>query len=157
MEPCRRFSPHGLAVPSAGAWQGGVAVTRSCSRLWDTARRVEADGQVLRLDVQDEVLAGCPGGAGAAAPSGGLVPAVEAELDAAGRRRSCLGQAALLLARRVESDRDGGSAVAALVRQLGLTMEAALAGGRVAHSPSADTRDEIGATSPRPGARGARE
>jgi len=53
------------------------------------------------------------------------------------------GQAALLLAGRVESGRDGGSAVAALVRQLGLTMEAALAGGRVAHSPLEQMRAEL--------------
>ena len=78
-----------------------------------------------------------------AGPSGGLVAAVEAELDAAGRRGSVAGQAALLLAHRVESGRDGGSAVASLARQLVLTMGEALAGAHVPESPLQRIRDEL--------------
>ena len=112
-------------------------------RVWGAARRVEDGCQVLRLDVQDQVLAGCPGGAGPGCQVGRAGGGGGGRARRCGRRGSVAGQAALLLAGRVESGRDGGSAVAALVRQLGLTMEAALAGGRVAHSPLEQMRAEL--------------
>lgn len=57
----------------------------------------------------------------------GLLAATRAELDAAGRAGSHAGQAALLLAERVEFGENSGSAVAQMVRQLHDTMTRALA------------------------------
>lgn len=65
-----------------------------------------------------------------ALPSGGesLVAATEAELTRADVTSSALGQAALLLARRIEAGQDGGSAIASLVKQWQDTMARATAG-----------------------------
>lgn len=49
---------------------------------------------------------------------GGLLESVRAELSAAGVEASAAGQAALLLAERVEFGENSGSAVAQMVRQL---------------------------------------
>jgi hypothetical protein len=61
------------------------------------------------------------------------------ELEAAGRLQSVAGQAALVLAYRIGSRRETGSATAALAKQLHLTMTWALGGVAVA----ADPLDEI--------------
>lgn len=58
----------------------------------------------------------------------GLVAATRAELDAAGVAGSMAGQAALILAERVEFGQDSGSAVAQMVRQLHESLARALAG-----------------------------
>ena len=57
---------------------------------------------------------------------GGCVATVTAELTAAGMLDSHQGQAALLLARRMESGDDTGAALAQMVRQLRETMASAL-------------------------------
>lgn len=49
---------------------------------------------------------------------GGLLESVRAELSAAGAEASAAGQAALLLAERIEFGENSGSAVAQMVRQL---------------------------------------
>ena len=72
------------------------------------------------------------------APSG-LVSSTSAQLEAAGRLGSPMGQAALVLAARIESGHEHGSAVAALTRELRSTLEAALDGVR----PAADAVDEL--------------
>ena len=59
--------------------------------------------------------------------SAGLVAAVRAELDAAGVAGGSAGQAALLLASRIEFGENSGSAVAQLVRQLHDSLARALA------------------------------
>lgn len=56
----------------------------------------------------------------------GLLAAVRAELDAAGVAAGHAGQAALLLAERIERGEDSGSAVAQMVRQLHDSMARAL-------------------------------
>lgn len=57
-----------------------------------------------------------------------LLAAVRSELAAADVSESAAGQAAILLAERIESGSDSGSAVAQMVRQLHDTMARALAG-----------------------------
>ena len=71
--------------------------------------------------------------------TGGTVAAVRAELETAGRSGTHLGAAALALAERI----DGSTAVmgfAALVKELRLTMEAAVAGVKVAADPVDELR-----------------
>jgi hypothetical protein len=72
------------------------------------------------------------------APSG-LVAATARQLEAVDRLDSPHGQAALVLAQRIESGHEHGSAVAALTRELRSTLEAALEGVR----PAADAVDEL--------------
>src|ERR1044072_6203140 len=69
------------------------------------------------------------------ASESGVVAATRRELEAAGRLDSALGQAALVLARRVESDRDTGSAAAALVKEWRATKAEALKGVPGASAP----------------------
>ncbi len=57
-----------------------------------------------------------------------LASATAAELDRAGVSSTALGQAALLLARRIDDGQDGGSAIASLVKQWQDTMGRATAG-----------------------------
>ncbi len=57
----------------------------------------------------------------------GVVATVTAELTAVGMLDTHQGQAALLLARRMESGRDTGAALSQMVRQLRETMASALA------------------------------
>ena len=62
------------------------------------------------------------------ADGGSLTSATIAELAAADRVDCTLGQAAIALARRVDAGHESGSSVAALVRELRVTLEAALDG-----------------------------
>lgn len=63
------------------------------------------------------------------------------ELEEAGRLDTIRGQAALVLARRLDSrTMDTGSAVAAVVRQLDATVEAAVAGAHMAADPVDELR-----------------
>jgi hypothetical protein len=73
-------------------------------------------------------------------PIGGesLLDATTSELRAAGMETSALGQAALLLARRIEDGQDGGAAVASMVKQWQDTMGRATAGVEPAAVPLAD-------------------
>lgn len=64
-----------------------------------------------------------------------LYRVAEAELTAAGRVDSSLGQAALALARVIGSPRDTGSAQASAVREFRATMSAALQGVSAAADP----------------------
>jgi len=73
----------------------------------------------------------------------GLVAAVRAELVAAGRADSALGQAALGLAERLAGSANTGSAVAALTRELRATLEAATLGATVQESPLERLRDQM--------------
>lgn len=79
------------------------------------------------------------------ASSGGrrLAGAVERELAAAERLETALGQAAVVLARRIEEGLDTGAAVASMTRELRITLDAALAGARSPASPLAQMRDEL--------------
>ena len=70
----------------------------------------------------------------------GVVATVTAELTAAGMLDSHQGQAALLLARQMESGDDTGAALAQMVRQLTATMASALASAEPA---AADPVDEL--------------
>ncbi len=72
--------------------------------------------------------------------SGGVVATVTAELSAAGMLDTHKGQAALLLARRMESGDDTGAALAQMVRQLRETMASALAS---AEPDEVDPVDEL--------------
>jgi len=70
----------------------------------------------------------------------GLVAATLAELQAAGRADTALGQQALALAERVNNPRDTGSAIAALSRELRAVMVEALKGVEVAADPLDELR-----------------
>ncbi len=75
------------------------------------------------------------------------------ELERVGRLNTALGQAAVLLARRLDgSSRDTGSAVAALARQLQATLAAATANVGDEASPLDRARDELAARRARRGA-----
>ena len=76
-------------------------------------------------------------------PATGLVAVATRELEEAGRLETTLGQAALALAVRIAAGNDTGSAVASLTRELRATLDAALAGARVAASPLEQMRDEL--------------
>ena len=73
------------------------------------------------------------------APPSQLLEVVSRELDEVGRLGSVAGQAALLLAGRIASRRETGSATAALARELSATMDRALGGV----AKPADPLDEI--------------
>jgi hypothetical protein len=72
---------------------------------------------------------------------GGLYEATERELQAAGRTHTAGGQAALVLAGMLDnrSPLDGGSAIAAMIREHRNTLAAAVAGAQ----KSADPLDEL--------------
>jgi hypothetical protein len=77
----------------------------------------------------------------AALAPGGLTAATAAKLDAAGRLDGPEGQAALILATRIDLSpfsAETGASVAALVRQLHATLAEALAGARKASDPVED-------------------
>ena len=83
---------------------------------------------------------GPPAGLTELAP-GGLMAATEAKLNAAGRLDGPEGQAALILAARIELSpfsAETGASVAALVRQLHATLAQALAGAKAAADPVED-------------------
>lgn len=68
-------------------------------------------------------------------PLTGVVAATERELEAADRLDSALGQGALVLARRIESNRDTGAAMASLTREWRATLAEAVKDSRVAVDP----------------------
>ena len=72
--------------------------------------------------------------------SAGTADAVRAELEAAGRSDTSLGRAAVVLAERVDSGQDAGSGLAALVKQLSVTLGEALEGSAAA-SPLDELRE----------------
>lgn len=74
-----------------------------------------------------------------------MVAAARAELTSAGVVDSFLGQNALRLAEVVETGKGTDAAVAALNRELRLTMEAALASAKRPDSPITKMRDELAA------------
>jgi hypothetical protein len=73
----------------------------------------------------------------------GLARATRAELSAAGRVTSAAGQAALLLARRIDGGgAETGAALAAMIREHAQAMERALRDGQAA-DPVKDRQDEV--------------
>lgn len=68
-----------------------------------------------------------------------VVRATKAELDKAGRLDTALGQQALVLARRIDEATDSGSALAAVAKELRVT----LAEATKAASSTADPVDEL--------------
>lgn len=88
-------------------------------------------------DAAVSVLSGSPGDVGA------VERAVVAELTAAGRLDAALGQACVVLARRLDRPGlDTGSAVASVAARLELALAAAMRGAGRASGPSA-LRDEL--------------
>ncbi len=76
-----------------------------------------------------------------------------AELQAAGRLYTPLGQGAVTLARRIDNSyKDTGSALASMVRQWQATLAAATAGVKTAASPLDQARDELARRRARRGA-----
>lgn len=75
--------------------------------------------------------------------SGGVVAATRSELEAAERLDTALGQAALVLARRIDADRDTGSAQAAVTREWRATLAEAVKGAGSQASPLDRARDEL--------------
>lgn len=67
--------------------------------------------------------------------------ATRMQLELAERFKSPLGQACMALARRIDSRTDNGSGLSSLVRELRVTLDAALEGA----ARSADELDELGA------------
>ncbi len=93
------------------------------------AERARAAGMPFRQATYDDL----------GAPPSQLVEAVTRELDEVGRLGTVGGQLAVLLAHRVASRRETGSATAALAKQLHLAMTEALGGV----AKAADPLDEI--------------
>jgi len=93
------------------------------------AQRATAAGMPLRAATPDD----------REAPPSELERAVARELEAVGRLQSVAGQVALELAYRVASPHETGAAVAALARELSVSMTKALAGV----DRAADPLDEI--------------
>ena len=77
--------------------------------------------------------------------SSGLSDAVRAELMEAGRLETSLGQAALVLAVRVEGGRDTGAAIASLTREMRATLLEAVKGAKAQSSRLESYRDELAA------------
>jgi len=75
----------------------------------------------------------------------GVLAATRAELEAAGATGSSAGQAALSLAAAIDSGEDRGAALAALVKQLGVTMRAAVPDSAPEADPIQALRDELAA------------
>lgn len=71
--------------------------------------------------------------------------AVEAELETVDRLGTVLGQAAVGLAQRIEQNRDTGSALAALNRELRATVAEAVKGAGAPRSAISRHRDELAA------------
>lgn len=75
---------------------------------------------------------------------GGVLEATRRELDEADRLNTALGQAAMVLARRVDaSDRDAGSAAAAVTREWRAMLAEAVKGSAAQSSPLDRARDEL--------------
>ncbi len=111
--------------------------SRFCSNTCGKrSQRARAAGIPLRAATPDDREA-----------SSELVQAVVRELEAAGRLQTAFGQVAVELARRVASPFESAAAVAALARELGASMAAALAGV----ADAADPLDEIRACRDRKG------
>lgn len=76
----------------------------------------------------------------------GLVGAMRAELLEAGRLDTTLGQACLVLARRIDGDNaDTGAAIASLTREMRATLTEAVKGAKVKQSSLESYRDELAA------------
>ena len=71
--------------------------------------------------------------------SGGLVSAISRDLEAADRLDTYLGQAALVLASRIDSPMETGASIASMTKQLRETMADALKGAATV----ADALDEL--------------
>ena len=98
-----------------------------------TCRTRKAKGTVVPFKPADE----------APREDGALVAAVRAELEAVDRATSALGVAALVLARRIDSGNEPGSAVSGLTRELRATLAEATRG--TVRSSVAQMRDELAA------------
>ncbi len=79
------------------------------------------------------------------ATTDGVLAAARAELDAAGTAGTSAGQAALRLAAAIDSGEERGTALAALVKQLGSTMRAAVPEQQPDADPIQALRDELAA------------
>ena len=108
---------------------------RSTARFCSDKCRVRAHrAKGPRLPAEVKIAAARPAPAAAPAPAPDGEPptveeAVRRELDKAERTGTVFGQAALVLARRLDQPAmDTGSAVSSLVKQLSATLEQALAG-----------------------------
>ena len=116
----------------------------SCGRPYEAKRASSRFcGPTCRQRASRALAAGIPPRASTPddhpVPPSELERATIRELEAAGRLQTAFGQVAVELARRIGSRRETGAAVAALARELGATMTAALAGV----ADAADPLDEI--------------
>lgn len=73
-------------------------------------------------------------------PAGSVRSTTLAELTAAGRADTALGQTALVLAERLDARADTGSAIASVAKQLQSTLEAAVADATLAVNPLDELR-----------------
>lgn len=108
------------------------AASRFCSAVCrkrnQRAPRQAAVAAPVRLDLPP------PGGSA-------LTAATNAELEAAGRAESALGRAALLLAARLDaSEREPGTALAALIREHRAALAEAVRGAKAAADPVDELR-----------------
>lgn len=74
------------------------------------------------------------------ATTGGVHAATLEELTAAAREGTALGRAALALAARIDAGEDTGSALAAAVKQLQVTLAEAVKGAQIAATPMDELR-----------------
>ena len=108
---------------------------RSTSKFCSAdCRKRSARGSITPPLSTVDAVAGDVDEVGARVPT--LVSTTRSELTAAGRLNSSLGQAAMLLARRLESEEvDTGSSIAALVREHRAALAEATAGAVVVADP----------------------
>lgn len=100
------------------------------SRFCSTACRVRASrGVVVPIETKAPTSRSTKE-ASASPELVGVLGATYRELDAAERLETAYGQAAMVLARRIDAGRDTGSAMATMTRQLRETLAEALKGAR---------------------------
>jgi hypothetical protein len=101
------------------------------SRFHSATCRVRASrGVVIEMPAASRTSTTTTGSASPAVQLTGVLGATYRELEAAERIETAYGQAAMVLARRIDAGRDTGSAMATMTRQLRETLAEALKGAR---------------------------
>ena len=122
---------HGITARVSDVWRADPAAPRTWSAT-QTLRNVLTTGKATR---QKPTLVTFT-----AKPGGNVHSATLDVLTEAGRVETPLGQAALVLAARIDANQDSGGAIAAMAKQLASTLSAATAGANVVASPVDELR-----------------
>lgn len=119
----------------------------SCGEVYEAKRATSKYcGSACRMRVsRGQSVDPPPESDAASAEVDAVTGATRSELEAADRLTSALGQAAMALARRIDTSRDTGSAFAQLVKEHRSALAAATAGARTRQSDVHDLQDELAA------------